>query len=526
MKDLNLPREKGITILALTITIIILLILAGITIISLTGENGLIKNAGQAKEETEISNEKEILERATAGAMAQDSRGNIKEERLQNKLNGETGAGKTEVTDTGEEFEVLFKDTNRYYIIDKTGNIEIAPEIKEDKSPGDITKDEEGNELTGRYEIWSIEDLCDFSNRVNNGKTFNGEEVYLMQSLNFKSKRSYVNGNIVTTGKIQSYNTIEELQKNLTEGEGFCPIGDRINNYGYQGNFDGNNFEIKNLYINKTNNVGLFGRVEAVQNVNDITIKNISVSGNIIGTGNIGAIIGTIFPYSTIRISNCTNKASIEGEIAGGIIGSTGASEPGLILSNCMNYGKVTGGNAGGIIGYAYTSTIYNCSNEGEVIGKNKDTGYKGIGGIIGTAMRTTIIKNSYNKGNIRGISIGGGIIGYNDWGEVTLENCYNIGTISGEYKGGISGRLFLTNDMLTTKNCFYLNKDISIGIGYINGGSEEKEDVTGMNENELKSNETLTKLNDYVKENSTSQEVVLKSWKSGDDGYPTFAED
>ena len=194
MKDLNLPKEKGITILALTITIIILLILAGITIISLTGENGLIKNAGQAKEETEISNEKEILERATAGAMAQDSRGNIKEERLQNKLNGETGAGKTEVTDTGEEFEVLFKDTNRYYIVDKTGNIEIAPEIKEDKSPGDITKDEEGNELTGRYEIWSIEDLCDFSNRVNNGNTFAGKEVYLMQSLNFKSKRSYVNG--------------------------------------------------------------------------------------------------------------------------------------------------------------------------------------------------------------------------------------------------------------------------------------------------------------------------------------------
>ncbi len=66
MKDLNVPKDKGVTILALTITIIILLILAGITIISLTGENGLIKNAGQAKEETEISNEKEILERATA----------------------------------------------------------------------------------------------------------------------------------------------------------------------------------------------------------------------------------------------------------------------------------------------------------------------------------------------------------------------------------------------------------------------------------------------------------------------------
>ena len=82
MKDLNLPREKGITILALTITIIILLILAGITIVGLTGKNGLIKNAGQAKEETEISNEKEILERATATTMGKDRRGNIEEENL------------------------------------------------------------------------------------------------------------------------------------------------------------------------------------------------------------------------------------------------------------------------------------------------------------------------------------------------------------------------------------------------------------------------------------------------------------
>ena len=66
MKDLNVPKDKGVTILALTSTIIILLILAGITITLLTGENGLIKNAGQAKKDTEISNEKEILERATA----------------------------------------------------------------------------------------------------------------------------------------------------------------------------------------------------------------------------------------------------------------------------------------------------------------------------------------------------------------------------------------------------------------------------------------------------------------------------
>ena len=66
MKLMNLKENRGITILALSITIIILLILAGVTITALTGENGLIKSTGEAKNETEIANEKEILERATA----------------------------------------------------------------------------------------------------------------------------------------------------------------------------------------------------------------------------------------------------------------------------------------------------------------------------------------------------------------------------------------------------------------------------------------------------------------------------
>ena len=46
MEKLNLSKDKGITILLLTITINILLILVGITIAGLTGKNGLIKNAG------------------------------------------------------------------------------------------------------------------------------------------------------------------------------------------------------------------------------------------------------------------------------------------------------------------------------------------------------------------------------------------------------------------------------------------------------------------------------------------------
>ena len=48
----NLRRNKGITLVALVITIIVLLILAGIAIVALTGDNGLLVRAKQAKNNT------------------------------------------------------------------------------------------------------------------------------------------------------------------------------------------------------------------------------------------------------------------------------------------------------------------------------------------------------------------------------------------------------------------------------------------------------------------------------------------
>ena len=49
----KIKSTKGITLISLVVTIIILLILAGVTIATLMGENGIIKRAGQAKEEYE-----------------------------------------------------------------------------------------------------------------------------------------------------------------------------------------------------------------------------------------------------------------------------------------------------------------------------------------------------------------------------------------------------------------------------------------------------------------------------------------
>ena len=116
-------KNEGITLIALVITIIILLILAGITISAITGENGLIENAGTAKEETEIANEIEILERAIVQSMGNNKYGNVEQDELQGVLDKETGEGKTETSEIGEEIEVTFIESDRYYTIDKNGNV-------------------------------------------------------------------------------------------------------------------------------------------------------------------------------------------------------------------------------------------------------------------------------------------------------------------------------------------------------------------------------------------------------------------
>ena len=49
----KLKEKQGITLIALVITIVVLLILAGVSIAMLTGDNGILKQAAKAKEETE-----------------------------------------------------------------------------------------------------------------------------------------------------------------------------------------------------------------------------------------------------------------------------------------------------------------------------------------------------------------------------------------------------------------------------------------------------------------------------------------
>ena len=67
-------QEKGITLIALVITIIVLLILAGVAIATLTGDNGILTKAAQAKNATEKANAKERIQIEVMGSYDQSGK--------------------------------------------------------------------------------------------------------------------------------------------------------------------------------------------------------------------------------------------------------------------------------------------------------------------------------------------------------------------------------------------------------------------------------------------------------------------
>mgnify|MGYP007110821551 CR=1 FL=1 len=68
-KNMEFKNKSGITLIALVVTIIVLLILAGISISMLTGQNGILNRAANAKEKTEIASIDEQRKLAQAEAL-------------------------------------------------------------------------------------------------------------------------------------------------------------------------------------------------------------------------------------------------------------------------------------------------------------------------------------------------------------------------------------------------------------------------------------------------------------------------
>ena len=124
-------KQNGITLIALVITIIVLLILAGVSIATLTGENGILTRANEAKINTEIAEEREKVELSATSALAEDLGGEIDIDKLRGELGKYFEDGKYEVEpgtneDGTEGYIVTITENDpngRKYFVDKNGNV-------------------------------------------------------------------------------------------------------------------------------------------------------------------------------------------------------------------------------------------------------------------------------------------------------------------------------------------------------------------------------------------------------------------
>ena len=89
---MKLKNSLGITLIALVITIV--LILAGVSIAMLTGENGILTKATNAKEKTQEAEDKEKIQIAINEAqISNNGYQKLTEENLQKEIDEQFGSG-------------------------------------------------------------------------------------------------------------------------------------------------------------------------------------------------------------------------------------------------------------------------------------------------------------------------------------------------------------------------------------------------------------------------------------------------
>ena len=110
--------QKGITLIALVITIIVLLILAGVSIAMLTGQNGILTQAQNAKTTNESKSAEEKVKLAVMGARADD--GTLTVGKLRTELANYGG------TVEGDTFPVTATVDGKSFTVDANGNVTVS----------------------------------------------------------------------------------------------------------------------------------------------------------------------------------------------------------------------------------------------------------------------------------------------------------------------------------------------------------------------------------------------------------------
>ena len=82
----NMRKKSGITLIALIVTVIVLLIISGVTLSTLTGDDGILTKTNEAQEVTDTAKLDEQVNLAVLSAISIGN-GKMKEENLTKYLN-------------------------------------------------------------------------------------------------------------------------------------------------------------------------------------------------------------------------------------------------------------------------------------------------------------------------------------------------------------------------------------------------------------------------------------------------------
>jgi hypothetical protein len=181
------------------------------------------------------------------------------------------------------------------------------------------------------------------------------------------------------------------------EGSGWRPIGvpGVSPPHSFSGEFDGQGYEIRDLYTDGALSAGLFGSVDYGGVIKDVGVINVTAIG-----------------YRT----------------AGSLVGSI---EEGTV-NNCYSTGSVSGNsNVGGLVGFNYYGTVSNSYSTGNVTGDND------VGGLVGYSSGT--VSDSYSTGNVSGTDRVGGLLG-NNYGTVS-DSFWDIETSGQATSAGGTGK-------------------------------------------------------------------------------------
>ena len=200
-------ENKGVTLIALAVTVIVLLIISGVTISYMTGENGIINQSKESKKFAGTVEEKEVLNTSVTAAVGKSSKSKVEENNLKKYLNQNVG---DEVKDYTLEkrdgyYSVTFTATGNEYAVWENGTVQDMDEYQ--KTPYLKLDPSELNALeTGSSQVIKV--ITNVNNPSIKWETSNSNIVTIQKKSNTEiTVTGKSNGSAVITAKMDKLET-------------------------------------------------------------------------------------------------------------------------------------------------------------------------------------------------------------------------------------------------------------------------------------------------------------------------------